>query len=156
MPVQRQPSLPRLAVHVRPVNPRQLHFGPTSFGALVLLVEPLRNHLDENLVASMLDLTPAQSRVAVSLAAGQTVRDIALRSGRTQETIRSHIKRIYGKQGISRQADLVRLVLLCAGANAGAPLAADENPPSDRAHRSPKLGNAVQPTVGDAGIAPRM
>ena len=140
MTVRRQPTLPRLAVHISPVSPRQLHFGPPSLGALVILVEPLRSEPDENLVASILGLTPAESRVAVSLAAGHSVRDIALLSGRTQDTIRSHIKRIYGKQGISRQADLVRLVLLSAAPTPAPPMATDGIPSSDSTRPFPDSG----------------
>ena len=45
------------------------------------------------------------------LADGKTVRDIALATGRRESTIRSHVKHMLAKHGLSRQADLVRLVL---------------------------------------------
>ena len=56
-------------------------------------------------------LTPMESRVAVWLAEGKSVRDMAEATGRTQGSIYWHLKQIYQKQPVSRQADLVRLVL---------------------------------------------
>ena len=69
-------------------------------------------------VAECLDLTPAQSRVAVALAEGNTVRGIAEKTGRAENTVRFHLKEIYGRLGISSQAALVRLVLLLPYGNA--------------------------------------
>ena len=66
--------------------------------------------IDLALVAATLGLTPMESRVAVWLAEGKTVRDIARASGRTENTIRWHMKNIFAKQGIGRQFELVQLV----------------------------------------------
>ena len=70
-------------------------------------------------VAERLGLTPAQSRVAVALAEGNAVRGIAEKTGRAENTVRFHLKEIYGRLGISSQAALVRLVLLLPYGNAG-------------------------------------
>ena len=56
-----------------------------------------------------------ESRVAVMLAEGMTVREITAATGRKETTIRWHVRRIFRKQGITRQAELVRLVLSIAG-----------------------------------------
>ncbi len=78
----------------------------------MLIVEPGRRHpINPNLVAKTLELSPAESRVAVWLAEGKSVRDMAEATGRTERTIYWHLQQIYQKQSISRQADLVRLVL---------------------------------------------
>ena len=80
-------------------------------------LEPGRHpRLDPALVARPLRLTPAESQVAAWLADGKTVRDIALATGRRESTIRSHVKHMFAKHGLSRQADLVRLVLSLASA----------------------------------------
>ena len=50
------------------------------------------------------------------LAEGMTVRDVAAAMGRGESTIRSHVKHMFAKHGLSRQADLVRLVLAVGGA----------------------------------------
>ena len=45
------------------------------------------------------------------LAEGKTVGQIAAAVGREQSTIRTHVRHIFGKLGITRQVDLVRLLL---------------------------------------------
>ena len=105
----------RLAVHVSPVSPRRTDYGTRGSIALVLVVEP-GDHppIDAGLVAESLGLTPAESEVAVWLAAGRTVHDLALATGRRDNSIRFHLKRIYRKHGIASQAELVRLVMTLA------------------------------------------
>jgi len=49
--------------------------------------------------------------VAVMLAEGKTIRDIAAATGRSVTTVKWHLGHVFAKTGISRQADLVRLVL---------------------------------------------
>ena len=103
---------PPLVVHVKPVAVPQPDYGARHTAALVLIVDPGRGHrIDPDLVAGVLGLTPMESRVAVWLAEGRSVREMAEATGRTEGSIYWHLKQIYGKQPISRQADLVRLVL---------------------------------------------
>ena len=80
------------------------------------LVEPGGHpRLDPDVVARTLGLTPAESQVAVWLADGKSVRDIARATGLTENAIYWHLKQIYHKLPISsRQVDLVRLVLSIA------------------------------------------
>ena len=83
--------------------------------ALVLIVEPGRQHrVDPDVVAGTLQLTPTESQLAVWLAEGKSVRGMAEATGRTEAAIHWHLHQIYQKQSISRQADLVRLVLSLA------------------------------------------
>jgi PAS domain-containing protein len=83
MTVGRLPGLPRLAVHVSPVDARQMDFGTQRVAALVLALDPeFQSDIDPGLVAATLGLTPAESRVAVWLAEGKSVRDIAVATGR--------------------------------------------------------------------------
>ena len=87
-------------------------FGAPDVAALVLVVDAAnRPRVDAGRLAGTLGLTAAQSRVAALLSRGRTVRDIAVASGRQESTIRSHVKQIHRKLGVSRRADLVRLVL---------------------------------------------
>lgn len=85
--------------------------------ALVLLAEPARGvAIDADLAAAVLGLTPTESRVAVMLARGRSVCEIAAAMERKESTVRYHIKQIYAKHGLRRQSELVRLVLSLAGA----------------------------------------
>ena len=112
MTVTRSEALRRLRLHVTPVGGRETEFRAWPVAALVLVADPgSGRRLDPGLVAATLGLTPMESRVAVRLAEGQAVREIASATGRTLSTIRTHVRHIFTKQGINRQADLVRLVL---------------------------------------------
>ena len=111
----RAAGVPPLVVHVKPVGVPSPDYGARHVAALVLLVEPGRHpRLDPDVVTRTLGLTPAESQVAVWLADGKNVRDIALATGLTEGAIYWHLKQIYKKLPISRQVDLVRLVLSIA------------------------------------------
>lgn len=106
---------PPFVVHVKPVGGWPPDFGAHRVAALVLIVEPGRtSRLDPALVAATLGLTPAEGQLAVWVAEGQTVRAIAAATGRSENTIYWHLKRIYHKHALAGQADLVRLVLSVA------------------------------------------
>ena len=112
MLLRRPSGSPPLVVHVKPVAVPQPDYRARHIAALILMIEPGRQHwIDRDLVAKTLGLTPTESQVAVWLAEGKSVRDMAEATGRTPDSIYWHLKQIYQKQPISRQADLVRLVL---------------------------------------------
>ena len=90
-------------------------------------------------MAATLGLTPAESQIAVWLAEGKTVREIATAPGRRAGSGDWSLNQIYRKQGISRQADVVRLapggVLRCnfttiLEATGGVELGMEELPPA--------------------------
>ena len=101
-----------LVLEIHPVEAMEADHWLRQVGALVLVVDPAaRTRVDPDLVASALGLTPAESRVAVAIAAGQTIAGIAHGLGCAESTVRTHVKRIYRKQGIGKQTELVRRVL---------------------------------------------
>ena len=115
MPIHRTVALPPYVVHVKPVSVPQPDYGARHVAALVLIVGPGRMHrIDPGVVAATLGLTPTESKVAVWLAEGKSVREMAEATGRTTGAIYWHLRQIYQKLLISRQADLVRLVLSVA------------------------------------------
>ena len=115
LPLRRSFVLPPLMVHVKPVRGPHPDYGARQVAALVLLVEPGRQpRIDPGVIAATLGLTPGESQVAVWLAEGRTVADMARATGHTRNAIYWHLKQIYQKLHISRQADLVRLVLSIA------------------------------------------
>ena len=116
MTVRQRSKRTRLAVHVNPVAERPWDYPSRSVAALVLVADAERSaRIDPGIVAASLGLTPSESRLAVMLAAGYSVRTIAARTRRTEGTVRWHLNQIYRKRRISRQADLVRLVLSLDG-----------------------------------------
>lgn len=113
--VARSSGLSRFVLHVNPVVVDQPDFGARRVAAIVLVVDPESQPvINPDLLATTLGLTDAESRVAVALAVGRTVRGIAVATRRKESSVRSHIKQMHAKLGISRQADLVRLVLSAA------------------------------------------
>lgn len=112
MMVHRPSMLLPLVVHVKPVGMPQPDYGARQVAALVLIVEPgRRHHFDPGLVGTALGLTPRESQVAAWLAEGKSVEEMARATGHTRGAIYWHLKQIYQKHHISRQAELVRLVL---------------------------------------------
>ena len=115
MVLRRSSVVPPFVLHVKPVGGPQPDHGARHVAALVLIVEPGRQHrINPDLVATALELTPAETQVAVWLAEGNSVGDMADATGHTKAAIYWHLQRIYQKHSISRQADLVRLVLSLA------------------------------------------
>jgi DNA-binding CsgD family transcriptional regulator len=56
-------------------------------------------------------LTAAEATVMAEIAAGARPAEIAEASGRSLETVRTHLKALYDKTGAKSQADLVRLTV---------------------------------------------
>ena len=116
MTVGRSPKLPRLVLHVNPVGAHQTAFAPRHVAATVLVIDPgSRPRVDADLVAATLRLTPSESRIAASLAEGNSVSAIAVMSSRAESSVRWHVGQIHRKLGISRNTDLMRLVLSIEG-----------------------------------------
>ena len=72
-------------------------------------------------------LSLAEGRVTVLLAEGKTVREVAAATGRSEATIRWHIRQIFENRGITRLGQLVSLVRSLArhsgnGSQAGCPV----------------------------------
>ena len=114
--VRRSAALPPLVLHVNPVGRQETDLRIWPIAALVVVVDPASGiGIDAGVAAEALGLTGMESQVAVLLAQGMSVREIAAATGRKVSTIRSHVKHMFTKHRLSRQADLVRLVLSLTG-----------------------------------------
>lgn len=67
--------------------------------------------LNDDIVATLFGLRPAEAKVASLLADGLNFQQIAQAMEVTEETVRTYSKRVFAKTGTSRQAELVKLVL---------------------------------------------
>lgn len=88
----------------------QLHVRQT---ALINLIDPAQPRL--KLIDSLVQqfgLTRAEARVAISISNGHSTAETAQAQNISRNTIRSHLRSIYSKMGVVRQADLVRAVLV--------------------------------------------
>ena len=116
MAVRGSSVVPGLVVHASPVGQDDADLDAFRIAALVLVAEPAGlKRVDPAPLMTTLGLTPTESRVAALLAEGRTVRDIARTLARSENTIRWHVRQIYDKHGISREVELVRLVLSVSG-----------------------------------------
>lgn len=66
--------------------------------------------LDPFALANMFQLTPAEAKVAVHLAAGLTPEEISIKNGTAISTIRSQISQVIAKCGVRRAADVGRVL----------------------------------------------
>jgi DNA-binding CsgD family transcriptional regulator/PAS domain-containing protein len=66
--------------------------------------------LPEAVLTTLFELTPAEARVLVTIGGGMSPAKSAVSLGVSENTLKTHLNRIYAKTGRSRQADLVKLV----------------------------------------------
>lgn len=82
---------------------------PEGAGAMLLFHDPAMPHvLPGERLAWLYRLTPAELRVCEALYATGTIVDAAIRLGLAHQTIRSHLKSIYAKFGVTSQALLMQ------------------------------------------------
>lgn len=108
-------------MHVSPVPPRTAATLSERVEVLALVRNPWSvPALDLASIRDALGLTAIEAEIAALLAQGRTVQEIASLRKRTVESVRWHLKQVFAKTGLRRQADLVRVVLTAAmGAGAG-------------------------------------
>ncbi len=112
MKITRARTRTPLVLEICPVRTESTERRARDVAALVLLVDPAaRPRIDPAFAATVLGLSPAESRVAVDLAAGRTVAGIALELGCAESTVRTHVRRAYRKLGVRKQTELVRRIM---------------------------------------------
>jgi len=63
------------------------------------------------LIQCLFDLTPAEARVARSLASGRTVEDIAQERRLSVNTVRTHVRGVLDKTGCNRQSEIIAILM---------------------------------------------
>ena len=105
--VRRPGALPPLVLHVNPVSGQETDCPVWPVAALVLIVDPAGGaSVDPAVAVAALGLTGMESRVAVLLARGMSVKEIAAAMGRKESTIRTHVKHMFAKHIINVNASL--------------------------------------------------
>ena len=64
----------------------------------------------KELLEKLYGLTPAEARVAVQLSNGAPLQEVSDKLGVSRNTLKTQISGLYGKLGINRQSDLVRIL----------------------------------------------
>lgn len=102
----------KLGILVRAASSADFYRSDVSPCVIVYVNDPEQAALaPDSFVARVFGLTPSEAQLATLLANGLTLADAATKLGLTQSTVRSYSKRLFSKVGVSRQADLVRLIL---------------------------------------------
>ncbi len=85
----------------------------SSASTLAIYIRDSEAHADveSDLVRQLFDLTPAEAAVARRLTAGLSLEDAAHSLDISRNTARAHLRSIFSKSGITRQTELVRMVL---------------------------------------------
>lgn len=103
-----------LSVALLPLRRRnELRVRATKAARVLALVhDPSRViRLDRALIAEQHGLTTTEAELAAQLAEGKTLAEFAAARGSSEQTARTHLKRILDKTETRRQADLVRVLL---------------------------------------------
>jgi DNA-binding CsgD family transcriptional regulator len=97
-----------LGVIVQPVPDGRV----TSARVAIYIRDPEASaEVEGELVRQLFDLTPAEAAVARRLTAGLSLEDAASSLDISRNTARAHLRSIFSKSGITRQTELVRLML---------------------------------------------
>jgi DNA-binding CsgD family transcriptional regulator len=109
-PVRESESEQAMVLHFVPVRLSARDIFSNSVAALILTPVSMPAAPPVDLVQSLFDLTAAEARVARGLASGQTVESLASTAGVATSTIRSHVRGVLEKTGLSRQTDVVAML----------------------------------------------
>lgn len=116
MKITRAKTRTPLVLEICPVRTESADRRVGDVAALVLLVDPAaRPRIDPAFAARVLGLSPAESRVAVDLAAGHTIAGIAAELGCAESTVRTYVKRAYRKLAVHGRTELVRRIMALEG-----------------------------------------
>lgn len=109
--VRRSQRRPLAVAVMRPLQMPDVQSDRHDPAVLVMVVDPEPEHLTASAACVLLELTPAETRLAEQLAAGKTVAEAAAATGVQVQTARTYLKHIFAKTGVNRQATLVSLLL---------------------------------------------
>lgn len=110
IPIPAQDERPPVILHLVPVRGAAHDVFARARAVLIATPVVARDVPDAEVVQGLFDLTPAESRLAALIAAGDAPVPAAAKLGITPSTARSVLKRVFQKTGVSRQAELVGLL----------------------------------------------
>ena len=110
IPVAATDEHPPMILHLLPICGVARDFF--SQASSLLVVTPIDRAIVPTamVLQGLFDLTPAEARVARGISEAQTVEVLALSAGVSLETVRSQLKAVLAKTGLSRQQELISLL----------------------------------------------
>lgn len=94
-------------------NPLQLsQTEPSRYVAILVADHSNEVALSDSALQDTYGITPAESRLINELVQGESLKEISSKRHVSMNTLRTHLKSVFGKMGVKRQAELVKCVLL--------------------------------------------
>lgn len=101
-----------LGLVIRPIPATEWGEGQGNPCAAVFISDPdLHEGASQQTLGELFGLTPAEANLAILLSRGLSLAEASESQNISQHTARAQLKSIFAKTGVSRQAELVRLVL---------------------------------------------
>jgi len=100
-----------LSVIVAPVRKSASKNAHAKIAAILFVSDPdFDVDLPKSLLRTLFGLTQSEAKIAVAVANGESLEQLAKTSGVKVSTVRTHLKKIFEKTGRVRQAELVRML----------------------------------------------
>lgn len=100
-----------LGLVIRPVPASERGEGQAGPCAAVFVSDPdQRDSASQQTLGTLFSLTPAEANVAILLTRGLSLAEISETQNISPHTARAQLKSIFAKTGVSRQAELVRMI----------------------------------------------
>lgn len=101
-----------LGLIIRPVPTSEWPEGQSSPTIAVFISDPeQQSNTSQLIITRLFGFTPAEAALAMQLAKGLSLADASTELSISQHTARAQLKAIFSKTGVTRQAELVRLVV---------------------------------------------
>jgi DNA-binding CsgD family transcriptional regulator len=97
---------------IRPVPRSAWSEGQSNPTVAVFVSAPdVQSQTSEQVIRQLFDFTPAETRLALRLASGQSLAQACDELGISPHTGRAQLKTVFAKAAVKRQAELVQLIL---------------------------------------------
>jgi DNA-binding CsgD family transcriptional regulator len=111
IPIAATVEQPASIVHVVPVRGAANDIFAAASCVLVITSVAHPEMASTQVVQGLFDLTPAEARIARGIATGKTVDELAHEACLAVGTVRQQLKSVFNKTGVSRQAELVGILV---------------------------------------------
>jgi len=113
MSVTRPSGRGKLGIVVRANQANEWSEGPHRAAVTVFIRDPEQKSMaaSREMIQQLFEFTPSEASVAILLADGMTLDEVADKLGIRKNTARAHLRSIFSKTGVKRQTSLVRLLL---------------------------------------------
>ena len=103
---------PGLGLVVRPVPHSEWFEGQSTPSVVVFISDPEQElNTSAEALRKVFDLTPAEARLSLLLADGNSLDQASKQLNISTNTGRAHLRSIFAKTGVTQQTQLVRLIL---------------------------------------------